>query len=445
MSRGPLEAAVLPEHSDGIFVVGFSGGADSTALAHWLMGQVEKERILLAHVNHMLRGEEAERDQRAAESFAGEHGLKIQVLRADVGRLARELGLGTEECGRNIRYDFFHELARDEGDRILTAHNADDNAETILLNLCRGAALDGLCGIPRERGRIFRPLLHVSREEIELYCRENNLSYVTDSSNLSDSYARNKLRHQVLPVLKGLNPRFVHAAGQAAKLLSGDRDCLNRQAEALLERAGNIWGLEAKVLLGEDRSLRGRAVKLFLERSGGASLEQKHIEKALDILERGGGADLPGVGISCAQGVFWAGHAAECSPFETAARLGKNPLPGGKILVLREEIPAKSEKPEKIQNLLFKNALDYDIMTGPVLIRSRRPGDRFAPAGRGVSKPIKQIFQELRVPGPIRDGVPLLVCGGETAWCPGAGASERFRATKRTKRVLFVEIEDGKG
>lgn len=453
MSRGLELAAWLPElPGEGRLVVGFSGGADSMALAHWLMGRVDKRRIVLAHVNHMLRGDEAEGDQRAAEGFAGEHGVEIRVLRADVKKLARERGLGTEDCGRQVRYEFFQELAFGENDRILTAHNADDNAETMILNLCRGAGLEGLCGIPRERGKILRPLLGVSREEIEEYCHEHGLEYVTDSSNLTDDYTRNRVRHQVLPVLRGLNPRFVQSAAAAAGLLTQDREYLNMRALELLERSRNEWGLEAAALLSEGRSVRSRAVKLFLEECGGSQLERKHIDEALSVLERGGGADLPGVRVCCAQGVLWAGKGAEAGPFELEAGLGRNPLPGGKCLVLGEKIPGGGENPEKIQNLLFKNSLDYDIMTGlavssaqGIRIRSRRAGDRFAGAGRGVSKPMKQVFQELRVPGPLRDSVPLLVCGGEIAWCPGAGASERFKVTERTKRVLTVEIEDGKG
>lgn len=453
MSRGLELAAWLPElPGESLLIVGFSGGADSMALAHWLMGRADKRRIILAHVNHLLRGDEAERDQRAAEDFAMEHGVEIRVLRADVRKLSEERGLGTEDCGRQVRYEFFHKLAPGEDDRILTAHNADDNAETIILNLCRGTGLDGLCGIPRERGKILRPLLGVSRAEIETYCHEHGLKYVTDSSNLTDDYTRNRVRHQVLPVLRELNPRFIQAAGKTAGLLREDREYLDGQARELLERSRNEWGLEAAVLLKAGKSVRGRTVKMFLERAGGSQLERKHIEESMRILERGGGADLPGVHVRCAQGVLWAGKGTVSGPFEVAAKLGENLLPDGKRVVLREKIPAKSENPEKIQNLLFKNALDYDIMTGlavslpeGIVLRSRRPGDRFTPAGRGVGKPIKQIFQELRVPGPLRDSVPLLVCGGEIAWCQGAGVSERFRVTDRTKRVLAVETEDWKG
>ncbi len=182
----------LPE--SGRLVVGYSGGADSTALAHWLMGQVPRERILLAHVNHMLRGAEADRDQAFAQAFAKSQGLAIQVLREDVAKLARDRGQGLEECGREVRYGFFHRLASGEQDRILTAHNADDNAETLLLNLCRGAALEGLCGIPRQRGKLLRPLLDVERKAVEAYCQAQGLAFVTDSSNFSDAFARNRVR-----------------------------------------------------------------------------------------------------------------------------------------------------------------------------------------------------------------------------------------------------------
>ena len=126
--RGDLSG--LPQQ--GLVVVGFSGGADSTALAHWLMGQVDPDRLVLAHVNHQLRGEEAERDEAAARQFAGRFGLRFAVFREDVAALAKREGLGLEECGRQVRYRFFHSLASGEEDRILTAHNANDNAETVL-------------------------------------------------------------------------------------------------------------------------------------------------------------------------------------------------------------------------------------------------------------------------------------------------------------------------
>lgn len=432
----------LPD--SGRLVVGFSGGADSTALAHWLMGHVPRERIVLAHVNHMLRGAEADRDQAFAEGFARRHGLAIEVLRADVAGLAKARGQGLEECGRDVRYGFFHRLAPGENDRILTAHNANDNAETLLLNLCRGAALEGLCGIPRQRGKILRPLLGVEREEIEAYCRAHGLDFVTDSSNLSDSFARNRVRHSVLPVLRELNPRFVQTACHTAALLAEDRDYLNAQARSLLAGARSPWGLEAAPLRAAPEALSARALKLFLEEAGCGALEWKHLQEARGVLSQGGRMDLPGGAVlSCAQGVLWAGRPALPEPFDFPVKLGENPLPGGKILVLEKKSRAELEKSEKIQNLLFKNALDCDIMTGTPRVRSRRSGDRFAPAGRGLSKPIKQIFQELRVPAPLRSQVPLLDWNGELAWVQGAGTGERFRVREETRNVWTVAVREG--
>lgn len=432
----------LPE--TGRLVVGFSGGADSTALVHWLMGRVEKERLVLAHVNHLLRGEEALRDQNFVEAFAKAHGLRVEILTADVGRLAKERGQSTEECGREVRYGFFHRLACGEDDRVLTAHNANDNTETILMNLCRGAALEGLCGIPYRWGKILRPLLAVSREEIEAYCQEHRLNYVTDSSNLSDDYTRNRVRHQIVPLFRELNPQFVQALSQTAALAGADRDFLQSSARRLLEEAQNDWGLEAALLLAAPEAVRGRALKLFLERAGCGRLEKKHLELAGKLLAQGGEAVLPGgITAACAQGVLWAGQKRTGIPYEFPVKRGENPLPGGKILILEKKIRTETEKPGKIQNLLFKNALDCDIMTGTLKVRSRRAGDRFAPAGRGLSKPLKQVFQELRVPAALRDGVPLLTCGEEIAWVQGAGAAERFKVSERTREVWTVRVREG--
>ena len=278
----------------GLVVVGFSGGADSTALAHWLAGQVDPARLLLAHVNHRLRGEESERDEAAARAFAQERGLRLAVFRAEVADLARERGLGLEACGRQVRYDFFENLAAGEGDRILTAHTADDNAETVLLHLCRGAGLDGLCGIPPRRGKILRPLLGVTRGEIEAYCAAHGLLYVTDSSNASPAFARNRVRQEVLPLLEALNPQAALAINRAAGLLRRDRDCLEDLAARLLETARDGEALAAPPLREAPGALRDRALKRWLEERGCRDLERRHLALAVDCLENGGSVQLPG-------------------------------------------------------------------------------------------------------------------------------------------------------
>lgn len=451
MSKGLLAAADLSGlPGSGLIVVGFSGGADSTALAHWLMGKVDPARIVLAHVNHMLRGEEAERDEAAAREFARRTGLRFVVSKTDVGALAKQRGMGLEECGRAVRYEFFGSLAKGENDRILTAHNADDNAETMLLNLCRGAGLDGLCGIPRQRGKILRPLLRVSREEIEEYCRVNGLSFVTDSSNLSGEFARNRVRLQVMPVLRELNPRFAEAAAQAAELLGRDREFLREEAEKLIERAKKPYGLDAAVLLEAPEAVSARALKCWLGRQGCGRLEKKHLDEARACLEYGGAVQLPGgVTVRLAQGVLSAVREGAAEPFSLAVKLPerfeeaeKTALPGGKVLILEKRRGPFINSKQKIHNLYFKNALDYDIITGTLAARTRREGDRFSPAGGAGSKSLKRVFQECGMPAGLRNGAVLLECGGKLAWCEGAGVSREFQVMERTRTALVVTLQN---
>ncbi len=429
----------LPEV--GLVIVGFSGGADSTALAHWLTKQIPPERIVLAHVNHMLRGEEADRDEAAARAFAQGLGLRFALLREDVKALAEKKGLGLEECGRKVRYGFFQSLAAGENDRVLTAHNAEDNVETMLLNLCRGTGPDGLCGIPRRRGKILRPLLHVSREEIEAYCAFYRLSYVVDSSNLSGAFSRNRLRLEVLPVLRELNPRFSQAFAQAAELLEADGEFLEKESEKLLEAAKREYGLDADTLQKAESALSARAVKLWLESLGCGRLEKKHLDAVTECLWQGGAVSLPGgITVRRAQGTLSAFREREAASFFLPVELGETPLPGGKTLILEKKELPFAERGQKIHNLLFKNALDYDIITGTLIARSRREGDRFSPPGRNLSKSLKQVFQECGIPPERRKDAVLLECGGVLAFCEGAGASQGFQVTEKTRRALFVTV-----
>ena len=176
-----------------------------------------------------------------------------------------------------MRYRFFQSLAPGEEDRILTAHNAGDNAETVLLHLCRGTSLPGLLGIPYARGKVLRPLLRVPREEIEAYCQEQGLSYVTDESNFSLEYARNRMRLQVVPALRQLNPAFLAAVSRMTETLSQDCEYLEREARALLERCLGPWGLEAAPLAQAHPALSSRALRLWCEGQGCTSLEKVHV------------------------------------------------------------------------------------------------------------------------------------------------------------------------
>lgn len=425
------DAKLLPP--EGQVVVGFSGGADSTALAHWLLGQVGRERLLLAHLNHCLRGPESDRDEAHVRAFAKEWGIRLRVRRLDVGALAKEEGLGLEEYGRRARYAFFDSLAPGENDCVCTAHTADDNVETLLLHLSRGASLQGLCGIPAKRGKVVRPLLAVTRHEVEGYCKAYGLAYVTDSTNLTLDYARNRVRQQVVPALRELNPQFTAAACRAMGQLATDRDYLEGEAAKLLYSAKRPFGLHCRTLREAHPSLKGRALRQYLSAAGCKDLEEKHIALAARLLEEDGGLSLPGgVQAESGLGLFFAQVPTAFEGFALPVGLGETPLPDGRRLVLEKISPRNGLNRGKIQNLLFKNGLDYATIyhteqnTAPLIARTRRPGDRFSPPGRGVAKPLKQVLREAGIPPWARGQVLLLELSGRIVYCEGLGAAEGF-------------------
>ena len=427
--------SLLP--ATGKLIVALSGGADSCALAHWVTEQADRSRVLLAHVNHGLRGAEADGDEAFCRAFAEKLGVPIAVHHADVAVLAKEQRESIEQCGRNVRYAFFGSLADGEDDRILTAHTADDNAETLLLNLTRGAGPDGLRGIPPVRGKVVRPFLCVTRQETEAYCAEYHIDYRTDSTNLSGEYARNRIRLEVLPVLKELNPRAVEALNRAAALQRQQQEQLHSAAETLLCRVRHPYGLDASELAAAPVLLRQAALKSWLESLCPGRIERRHIDLAENCLLTGGAVMLPGeIKLGRTQGVLWAVKKAEPTEFSLPVVTGETLLPNGKRLILQE-----IEIEQKIHNLLFKNAIDCAIIKNGLKIRTRRTGDRFKPPGRRITQPIKAAFQENKLPAALRAGALILECGGEIAWIEGIGASDRFRVTEQTQKMLKITVE----
>lgn len=438
----------LPEAADlrgipdmGAVIIAFSGGADSMALTHFVMSRVPKERLLCAHVNHMLRGAEADADENFVREFCEAHGLRFTFLREDVAALAREKKIGTEECGRLVRYRFFHSLCTEENDVIITAHNADDNVETVLMNLAGGTGLSGLCGIPYRRGSVVRPLLRVSREEIERYCYENGLAYVTDSTNAEDVYTRNRIRHRVLPELRAVNPRLTDAVARLTSNVWEAQDYLLASAGDLLKEAQSLYGLLLPVLRQAHPAVRKQALKLWLERQGCGRLSAGHMESLSENLSNGYRLSLPGgLEIQCSAGVLTLVRQASAE-WEYPVSAGEWKLPNGKLLKILKKTGVDTQNVRKINNLLFNSLLDCDTITDALTARSRRAGDRFAPAGRGVTKTLKKLFGEMKIPAAIRDDMVVLQSGGEIVYVEGAGVSEKYKVTENTGSVLQISVE----
>ena len=219
-------------------LVGVSGGADSMALLHMLSHWETPLRVTAIHIHHGLRGESADRDEAFVRSYCTEHNVPLVVVRADVAAVATQERLTLEEAGRRVRYEQFEMARRDLcADYVLTAHTADDQAETVLMHLIRGCGIDGLVGIPAVRGNIRRPLLCCSRAEIEEYCTLHDLPYVTDETNVDIKYTRNDVRHRVLPLLREINPAVNDALLRLSNLAQADADYLNCVAEEVLSSA----------------------------------------------------------------------------------------------------------------------------------------------------------------------------------------------------------------
>lgn len=281
--------------SDAAVVAGVSGGADSMALLHllWQQRQAWPElKVSAAHVNHCLRGEEANRDEAHVRQYCQKEGIPLEVLRINVREEAEKRGMGLEACGRAVRYEFFRRLAGESG-VIATAHTLSDHVETVLLHMTRGTGLKGLCGIPPVRENIVRPLIDCTRREIEDYCRENEIPYVTDSTNLKAEYSRNKIRLQVFPALKEINPALEEAVGRMTQSLREDDGYLWAEARCLLERAAlEKGGWSCSVLSQGKKPVRIRALRLL---QGESKPEARHLEEIDRMVLAGqGGVSVPG-------------------------------------------------------------------------------------------------------------------------------------------------------
>lgn len=275
-------------HSGDCAAVALSGGADSVSLLYALKELERPLGITLSavHINHCLRGEESDGDERFCRELCERLGVALKVYRIDVLSL-REKHESVEECARRARYGAFSQTLNELGGRtfIATAHNAGDSAETMLINLMRGTGLKGLCGVPPVRGRFVRPLIYCTRAMVEDYLRSMGQEWVTDSTNLSDDYTRNRVRHIIIPEMERINGAFFTAVTRAQDSLREDSDFLTALAERELEAARSGRGWNAAALAALPAPLRSRAVRKILA-DGGIEPSALRINTAISLLEK---------------------------------------------------------------------------------------------------------------------------------------------------------------
>lgn len=421
-----IEYAMLP--SRGHILCAVSGGADSMCLLHWLHVQAKDRGFFLsaAHFNHHLRGAESDRDADFVEDWCAHQDIPFFLGSGDVIAHAQAEGLGVEEAARILRYAFLEDVARQAGaTSIATAHNTDDNAETLLLHLVRGSGLQGLTGIPPRRGNLIRPLLTTSRAEILSYLEAHGLPHVEDSTNADTIYARNNLRHQVLPLLRELNPQLNDTLGRTVAYLRADNDYLNAQAFPILRESRPMGGglvVPAALIARQPNPIAVRMVRHLFLRLDVQQFRSAHLLSVVDLARSSapsGQVDLPH-GLT-AQRLYEGLYLGPLEIFSPQPRVALNPeeprvvVLGPWRIALRPCICPEHHPTHPSQAFLSPAALQ-----GEATLRPRRIGDEITLPGRS-RKRLKKLLIDEKVPRPLRDSIPVLCDENSVLYLPGFG------------------------
>jgi tRNA(Ile)-lysidine synthetase-like protein len=489
MIRSPaaIVRASLVEHAivsaGDTVLVAVSGGPDSLCLLHILYSLREDLGIALhvAHLDHMLRGDESAAEAEFVATTARVWGLSITATALDVRALAQSNHENLHQAARAARYRFLAQAARACGARaVAVAHHADDQAETVLMHLLRGAGPAGLRGmrptvpweewvpehetrrsgdakrnelslssIPPVSPALIRPLLQVTRAEIEAYCAAHSLQPRRDPTNLDPSATRNRIRHELLPRLIEYNSHIVAALGRTAALSADEHDLIQRSLTAVwpslaYQRPGAI-DFDGAAWRGLHPALQREALRRAYTLWGGsATLEWEHVEAARAVVAGGvgGRAELPGgVALTVGYGgAFTIGVPHEHSGPQLAGHALALAIPGRVALAAGWAIEAIQRPAPAAPATELQVDLDADAIVGPLLVRSRQPGDRFRPAGARGRRRIQDMFVDAKVPRALRAAWPVVTVPAGIVWTPGLRPAADFAPSATTQRVVRLRV-----
>lgn len=431
-------------------VVGLSGGADSVCLLHVLytLKDEYKLKLIASHVNHGIRGEEAGNDALFSKNFAETLGADFKLLQVDCVKEARENGETLEEAGRRIRYEFFDMLCEDETYVIATAHNSNDNLETVVFNITRGSALSGAKGIPPKRDNIIRPLIFCSRAEIEGYCKENNLSFVTDSTNLSDDYTRNRIRHNVLPELEKVNSNAIEAFTRFSESVRIDDDYLDSIAENALEKAKlSECSYSTEAINSLHPSIKRRVIFKVINRFSEELPDSKKINLVLSCISENSKIQLY-KNCYCESKenelkFFKNDNNKECEKQEPKILECENFSVNFGGYTVKGEYFSKTS--QKINDLLLDNLIDCDTISGNLILRTRNEGDKITLRKRKVTKTLKKLFIEECILKDERDKIPVISDRNGVVWVSGFGVNKNNAVKEDTKNILSISVSEKNG
>jgi len=442
-------------------VVAVSGGPDSVCLLHILTRLREALGIELyaAHLDHQLRGAESESDAEYVAELTQSLGIPLAVEKREVRAYQAQKRISLEEAAREVRYSFLAETAKAIGaGEVAIGHTRDDNIETILMHLIRGSGTRGLQGLrPRTEWQgagisltIIRPLLEISREETQGYCREHGLSPRLDSSNLSLSPLRNRIRLKLLPLLKGYNPRIAEALLRTARLAADDLAFLEEEGARSWNQTAQLKEdtviLDKERLLGLPPALKRQVLRLSLGKLSGSlkDIEARHIEEMMNALNKPAGRSLNlpgGLTLTIEYDRYLVGKEplalAPFPPLETELPLsipGETRLPGWQVSArITERQPTEEDDS-------LSACFDFDKTGDRLSVRNRRRGDRFQPLGMSQPKKLNRFMIDAKIPRHWRERVPVVSSPEHIVWVVGYRIDDRVKVTGETRQVLCLRF-----
>jgi len=441
-------------------VIGLSGGADSVCLLK-ILKELKNEfelKLTAVHLNHNLRGREADEDQAFVEDLCANWNIELEVFKKDVNEIARKKKISVEEAGRITRYGLFNQvLAERKSQYIAVAHQKEDQAETVMLNILRGTGLDGLCGMSMKQGNIIRPLLNISRKQIEEFLQKEKIPYRIDSTNLDSDYTRNRIRNELFPMIRSMfdiDP--VSRLVRISALVQDERDFLEHTAETAYNEVVVSHSDAVKIYLEKFKSIPAAIKKRIIRKAwekinkGRQNLEYVHVEQILNLCRNGTTGKKVVLPREIEARISYGCLVLSPKTPQKAGSFYYPIQPGGVIraaeaggileagIMPAQDAFEKYGHPENIRERDCIQLFDYDKLKGNLVLRSRTEGDVIKLAGLGGEKKLKKFFIDEKIPREKRDNIPLVAQGNKILWIVGMRTSEEFKAKRNSKNILIL-------